>query len=159
MACTRTSPVVVFEQDPPIVTFLVLIDEEPFHNFFNYAPELHVVDSGGDCHLMMRLESLGDSKLATVSEPDGDLVAFYAALAAMPLNVRYKAQIYLNYIEPISNELGLYDIVDPYWMDYIPPVDLVPGFYSGEEKFDLTIPVEIPWDLRESYRLRGTSDG
>jgi hypothetical protein len=50
-------------------------------------------------------------------------------------------------------------------MDYIPPPtaehpeELVLGFYSGEVKVDQTIPVEIPWDLRESYRLRGASDG
>jgi hypothetical protein len=158
MSCNRTSPVVFFEQDPPVATFLVLSDGEPLINFGNYAPELNVVDSGGSLHLRVELTDIGGSKLATVAEPD-NLGTFLDALAAMPLNVRYKAQIYLKYVAPVSTELGLYDIVDPYWMDYIPPEELVLGFYSGEVKFDQTIPVEIPWDLRESYRLRGASDG
>jgi hypothetical protein len=158
MSCNRTSPVVLFKQDPPVATFLVLSDGEPLHNFTNYVPELNVLDSGGSRWLKVALEDVGESKLAT-ADGFGNINDFHEALDAMPLNVRYKAQIYLRYVEPVSTELGLYDIVDPYWMDYIPPVDLVPGYYSGEVKVDLTIPVEIPWDLRESYRLRGLADG
>lgn len=157
MACQRPSPIITFERDVPNISFLVTEGGEPMR-LFNYIPELHVLDQGGNRVAQFGMESLNIGELVLTELGQGDLEEFYAEVFKLTTDSGYTAQIYLNALPFASEEIGLNDIVDPYWNEYIPPMDPshTPGWFSGETKQDQTIPTEIPWAVREAFKLRGS---
>jgi hypothetical protein len=157
MACRRTSPIVTFEQDAPVFSFLVTEGGQPMR-LNNFIPQLHVL-SQGKIVAEFELVSLNIGELTLrlgEGQTPGD---FLAQVAVLTPESGYKAQIFLKAVIPPSNEIGLNDIIEPYWSDYIPPEDHVPGYFSGEIRQDQTIPTEIPWAVREAFKLRGTQNG
>lgn len=148
MACQRPSPIVWFEQDAPDVTFLVTSDGEPFR-FNNTAPELHIITPDGT-HVAQSDLGVFTAGVLTLRQSGLD------ELAELAQDISYSAQIFIKAIAPLGEGVGLYDIVEPYWSDYIPPESHVPGYYSGEVRLDQTVPTQIPWDVREAFKLRGS---
>lgn len=153
MACNRTNPIVTFEQDAPVFSFLVTEGGQPMR-LNNFTPQLHVLSQGGIA-AEFALVSLNVGELS-LTIGGQSLDEFYAQLDTLTHENGYKAQIYLQAVIPPVEEIGLNDIIEPYWSDYIPPEAHIPGYFSGEVKQDQTIPTEIPWAIREAFKLRGT---
>jgi hypothetical protein len=125
----------------------------------NFNPQLYVVDQSGAVITQFRLISLNTGELTLTLADGQSLEEFYVEIDKLTKISGYKAQIFLKAVVPPSNEIGLNDIIEPYWSDYIPPEDHIPGYFSGEPKQDQTIPTEIPWAVREAFKLRGTQNG
>jgi hypothetical protein len=155
----RQLPITTFEQDTPVATFQILSDGAPFTELFNYDCELHIVDPEGVHQFKLELEDVGDGKLAITTESLEGITALEAKFDLLDPHVNYNAQIVLLSSDPPSTDIGLYDIIDPGWMTYVPPEAHVPGWYSGLVKPTLTIPTPFTWEVRESYRLRGAPNG
>lgn len=148
MACQGSSPIVTFEQDLPVVTFEVTEGGKPMR-LYNYAPTLYVVHSDGTPVTSFGLEIISDG-LLTFTEHQNE------ALSAMVPGTNYKAQIYLEAVQAaVEGEIGLYDIINPYWADYVPSLDHIPGWFSGEATHSQTILTSFTWVVREAFKLRG----
>ncbi|MHC4301350.1 MAG: hypothetical protein ACYS7Y_29125 [Planctomycetota bacterium] len=155
MPRARVKPIVTFERDVPVLTFNVTQGGQPVR-LLNYSPELHVLDPDGDHVLKFPMEIGGLGTLSVVFASDAAVADLYEDLFKLVEDNSYKAQIFLRSEIPLTEgELGLYDIIDPDWLDYVPPEDLVLAWASGVVYPNLTIPTEIPWQVRESIRLRG----
>lgn len=157
MACQRPSPIVMFERDVPTATFLVTADGEPYR-FVNQEPQLYIVDPEGAIVTYFNLNITAQGVLTLDASRDSLAEAYEEIFKLVP-DISYSAQIFMQSIEPPSREIGLLDIVDPYWMDYVPPPGHVPGYWAGEVRSDQTVPTEFPWTVFEAYKLRGTSNG
>ena len=154
----RTEPIVTFEQDVPVAEFTVYKGGAPYV-LLNYDPELHVVTPDFKQQMVFGLTDLGQGRLALEVPNDQTPEEFYAELAELLVDVSYKAQIYLKPGIPPSEDIGLLDVVSPYWEAYIPPEGHVPGWFSGQPAAAQTIPVEFNFDVRESFRLREVQNG
>lgn len=148
MGAQKICPTVLFDRDTPTATFNILLGGEPFR-MLNYEPTLYVVDPEGTVVASALLEVGG------VGELNLPLYCACALFDQLDADVQYTAQIYLKTTNPVGGDIGLLDIIDPYWLDYVPPVDHVPGWFSGEETRSRTVLTVLPWDTRESYRTRG----
>lgn len=158
MACQRLSPIIMFELDVPYATFTVSSNGELL-DMTNYDPEIHVLDAQGTHQLFLPLQYLGEGRLALQLANENGVGEAYEGLAQLQPDISYTAQIFLRAKAVVSTEIGLLDIVSPYWDDYVPPEAHVPGWYSGTPRADQTILSEFPWIVRESFRTRGNNNG
>lgn len=158
MTCRRTNPIVTFERDVPDVSFLVTSGGQPLR-FNNLNPVLYVVDQSGAVVTQFGLESLNTGELSLTLAEGQSLEEFYTEVDKLTKVSGYRTQIFMKAVPPPTTEIGLNDVIEPYWSDYIPPEDHVPGYFSGETRQDQTVPTEIPWNVREAFKLRGTQDG
>lgn len=154
MACQGSSSIVTFERDVPVVTFLVTSDGTPFR-FYNYDPQLHIIDPGGNHIAQFSLIPLRDGVLAFDSSSDEGVAAFYEEIYKLKQDVGYRAQIFLEATPVTWDRIGLYDIIDPYWLDHVPALTDVPGWFSGELRQTQTVLTTFPWIIREAFKLRG----
>jgi len=151
MTCQRASSITSFEYDLPDVTFTVTADGEPFR-FNNTRCTLHVVTPDG---VHVAQFELGSPAPGTLNLEGSRSDAFYAEFAKLTPDISYRAQIYVEATPPGGEGIGLYDIVSPYWTDYVPESNHIPGWFSGEPRVNQTIPTQIPWVVREAFKLRG----
>jgi hypothetical protein len=155
MACNRTNPIVTFERDLPDFSFLVTSGGQPLR-FNNLNPALYVVDQSGANVAQFGLEALSTGKLNLTLAEGQSLEEFYTEIEKLTKISGYRTQIFMKAVTPPTEDIGLDDIIDPYWLNYIPPEAHTPGWFSGETRQDQTVPTEIPWNVREAFKLRGT---
>lgn len=152
MNCSLYQPVVFFEHDTLVASFVLSENGEPF-DLNNYRATFYVVIPSNSIVMSFPMTQTGAGILSlnyVVSDLENDPSFQFET------DVCYRGQIYL---EALTIEegvgLGLYDIVDPDWMDYIPPADHICGWFSGVQRKSRTALTDIPVDFRQSFRLLG----
>jgi hypothetical protein len=155
---TGPSTFVMFENDLPEGAFTVTVGGEPA-DLHNYAPELHLVDPDGAHWATLPLTQISLGVLGIDYGAIEDFGAIYQEISDLERAVGYTAQIFLQAVAFAEDEIGLFDVVEPYWSEYIPSITHIPLWNSGELRVNQTVLTEFPWDVRESFRLRGATNG
>jgi hypothetical protein len=152
MAENKSCPAILFEGDTPVASFNLTEGGAPFSTT-NYEATLLIVDPAGEVIASQVLESTGIGILAF------PYLCLCEGFSLLEQDIQYSGQIFLRALNPEGDDIGLLDIVDPYWMDYVPLMSHIPLWESGVETRDRTVLTEIPWRMMESFRNRGSEDG
>jgi hypothetical protein len=157
MESTFRSEVVFFEHDSPQATFVVNENGVPF-DLTNFNASLIVADPSGEVIMTFPLVQTGDGVLSLnykISNYDDD------PIYAFKPDICYKGQIYLEAVDSSQAGIGLYDIIDPFFSDYVydshddpsnPNIHIV-GWFGGEQVYSRTTITDIPIHWRQGLRI------
>ena len=154
----KPSPVVMFDRDSPVAVF-TLYQGEVLFNAYNFLPRLFVIAPDEEVAAVLPLEVLSDGRLATYIPSKDEDPDYLDRLDALEPDVSYSSQIFLQAVAGVAEELGLYDVIDPYWLDHIPEPEHVMLWTTGVQRVDQTVLTNFPFDVRNSYRLREAQNG
>jgi hypothetical protein len=158
MESTFRGDLIFFEHDKPVGSFVVNEGGVPF-NLTGFSAELVVSDTAGVEVMTFPLVETGDGVLSInySIDPNDENDPIYQFVP----DICYFGQIYLRSVDNTNAGLGLYDVVEPDWSDYVfdssddlsdPTIHIV-GWFGGTQKYSRTTVTPIPIHFRRGLRL------